>query len=415
MKINTLSNGVRVVFDKVEGANSACAGFFIKAGSVDENDSNRGISHIIEHMMFKGTPTRNAIEISEAFDSLGISINAFTSEECTCYYAKSLPENLLKAIELYTDMIMNSSFDEVELSRELNVILEEYKMYRNNPSSHAASLFDSEIMKGTSFAVDIIGTKESIENTTREKILEYYKNRYRNENCVIVITGKFNEEEILNYLKNNFRLSDGVAPRNVCLSYGESSYKSYVKDDTQQSYVFCGVHTFGSKDSRLPALDILSTLMGGSMSSRLFKTIREEQGLAYSIGSHVEGHADTGKFVITAGVSNDKVEDTIRSIKNEVDKLKTFSFTEAEFLKAKNLYKSNTIFSFEKMHQRMVEIGVEVLLDEGNKNIDDMIREIDAVTYEDVLAIQDIISDISNYTWLIYSDREYFVDRILQD
>ena len=147
LNIKTLSNGVKVVFDEIASANSACVGFFVKAGSVDEDDSNRGISHIIEHMMFKGTGNRSGVELSEEFDSLGISINAFTSEECTCYYAKSLPENLLKAIELYTDMLMYPLFDKKELGRELKVILEEYKMYKNNPSSHASSMFSSEIME----------------------------------------------------------------------------------------------------------------------------------------------------------------------------------------------------------------------------------------------------------------------------
>ena len=180
LNIKTLTNGVRVIFDDIESAKSVCVGFFIKAGSIDEDDSNRGISHIIEHMMFKGTGHRTVLELSEEFDSLGISINAFTSEECTCYYAKSLPENLLKAIDLYSDMLMYPLFDKEELSRELKVILEEYKMYKNNPHSHASSLFTSEVMKGSSFEVDIIGTDKSIKATTRDMVVEYYKKHYCN-------------------------------------------------------------------------------------------------------------------------------------------------------------------------------------------------------------------------------------------
>ena len=414
MKIKALSNGVRVIFDEIESANSACAGFFVKAGSIDEDDSNRGISHVIEHMLFKGTTSKTAIELSEEFDSLGISINAFTSEECTCYYAKSLPENLMKAIELYTDMLMHPLFDKKELNSELQVILEEYKMYKNNPSSHAASLFDSAIMKGTSFEVDVIGTEKSIKNTTRELILDYYQKHYCNENCVICITGKFDEDTIFNYLENNFTLFGSVKPRKLSLNMDESSYTSYVKSDTEQSYVFCGTHIFGSQDNRIEAIGILSTLMGGSMSSRLFKTIREEQGLAYSIGSHIESFSDTGLFVITAGVSNKKVNDTIKSIKNELVKLKEFSFTEAEFLKAKNLYKSESIFDFEEMHHRMVEIATALLLDESEDSIEDMIKKIDLVTYEDVLAVQDFITDISNYTWLIYSNKKHNIEKFLK-
>ena len=415
MNIKTLSNGVKVVFDEIESANSACVGFFVKAGSVDEDDSNRGISHIIEHMMFKGTANRSAVELSEEFDSLGISINAFTSEECTCYYAKSLPENLLKAIELYTDMLMHPLFDKKELGRELKVILEEYKMYKNNPSSHASSMFSSEIMKGTSYEVDIIGTKKSIKNTTREMVVEYYKNHYCNENCVICVTGKFDEQAVFDYLEQNFALFDRIKDREVCLVQGHSSYTSYEKDDTEQSYVFCGTPIFGGADDRVDAMGILSTLMGGSMSSRLFKSIREEQGLAYSVGSRVEFFTDTGLFIVSAGVSNKKVEQTIKAIQGEIEKLKDFSFTETEFLKAKNLYKSESIFDFEEMHHRMVEIGTAVLLDGKEETIEDMIKKIDAVTYEDVKAVQGLITDMSKYTWFVYSDREYFIDRILAD
>jgi predicted Zn-dependent peptidase len=162
-------------------------------------------------------------------------------------------------------------------------------------------------------------------------------------------------------------------------------------------------------------MGILSTLMGGSMSSRLFKSIREEQGLAYSVGSRVEFFTDTGLFIVSAGVSNKKVEQTIKAIQGEIEKLKDFSFTETEFLKAKNLYKSESIFDFEEMHHRMVEIGTAVLLDGKEETIEDMIKKIDAVTYEDVKAVQGLITDMSKYTWFVYSDREYFIDRILAD
>ena len=415
LNIKTLTNGVRVIFDDIESAKSVCVGFFIKAGSIDEDDSNRGISHIIEHMMFKGTGHRTVLELSEEFDSLGISINAFTSEECTCYYAKSLPENLLKAIDLYSDMLMYPLFDKEELSRELKVILEEYKMYKNNPHSHASSLFTSEVMKGSSFEVDIIGTDKSIKATTRDMVVEYYKKHYCNENCVICVTGKFNQNEVLEFLESHFDLFKGENVRNTCIDFGKPSFKSFVKKDTEQSYIYCGTHIFGGQDSRVDAIGVLSTLIGGSMSSRLFKSIREGQGLAYFVGSHVDFFADTGLFVISAGVSNDKVEDTIKSIRLAIEKLKDFSFDEVEFAKAKNLYKSESIYDFEEMHHRMVEIGTAVLLDNNEDSLDDMIRKIDAVTYEDVLAVKDLVTDISNYTWLVYSDRKYQIEKIFCD
>ena len=203
MNISKLKNGVTLITDEVPASNTACIGFFVKAGSVDEDATNYGISHIIEHMMFKGTKTRSAQQISEEFDSLGISINAFTGEEYTCYYAKTLPENLVKAAEIYSDMLMHSTYDEVELSKELMVILEEYKMYRNNPEYHASNLFSNNFFKGTNLEVDIIGTEDSIKNTTREKILDYISKHYYNENTVICVTGKFDAVEISNWKRTS--------------------------------------------------------------------------------------------------------------------------------------------------------------------------------------------------------------------
>ncbi len=413
-KIRTLSNGVRIVFDKIDSANSACVGFFIKAGSVDEDSSNRGISHIIEHMMFKGTESRGATKISEEFDSYGISADAFTSKECSCYYAKSLPENLLKGIEIYVDMLMHPLFDKLELSRELKVILEEYKMYSNSHSSQASSLFDSLIMKDTPYEFEVMGIKKRIRNTTREKIIEYYENHYCNENCVICVTGKFNEDEIYDYLEKNFNLFKRKHDRVLKYTCDKPCCQSYLKDDTEQSYVFCGTHIFGGQDERVHAMGILSTLFGGSMSSRLFKSIREEQGLAYSVGSDVDFFENTGLFTINVCVSYKKVKDIIRAIQKEIGALKDFSFTETEFLKAKNLYKSESIFDFEDMHQRMIEIGSSVLLDNNAETIEAKIKKIDAVTYQDVLNVLDLITDISTYTWFVYSNEAFLIDKILK-
>ena len=175
-----------------------------------------------------------------------------------------------------------------------------------------------------------------------------------------------------------------------------------------------GTHAFSEDDERAYAFMVLSELMGGSMSSRLFVTIREEQGLAYSVHSYADLMSETGSFVISAGVSNDKVEQAVKSIINEIKKLKEHSITEEEFLKAKNLLKSSLIFSYESLHNRMVEIGSHKLLLNKNINIDDISSKIDAVTYEDVVAVADIINDHTSYSCLVYSDKEYNVEELMK-
>ena len=407
MNISKLKNGVTLITDEVPASNTACIGFFVKAGSVDEDATNYGISHIIEHMMFKGTKTRSAQQISEEFDALGISINAFTGEEYTCYYAKTLPENLVKAAEIYSDMLMNSTYDEVELSKELMVILEEYKMYRNNPEYHAANLFSNNFFKGTNLEVDIIGTEDSIKNTTRDKILDYISKHYYNENTVICVTGKFDVDEIVAYLEDNFNLRPCGDERSIAFNFAEPERVAYCKENTEQSYIVMGTHIFGKEDPRRYALMILSKMLGGSMSSRLFKTIREEQGLAYSVGSYTDFMADTGTFLITAGVSNDKVEQAVKSIANEIKKLRDDGFSEEEFAKAKNIMKSGVVFYYEGIHNRMVEVGSSMLLTGTKVETDNLVAKIDAVTYEDVVAVADIINKIDTYSCLVYSNQEF--------
>lgn len=412
MIVEKLNTGITFIADKVPSAKSACIGFFVKAGSVDEDSSNYGISHIIEHMMFKGTPTRNYHQISEEFDVLGAEVNAFTSEEYTCYHAKVLPENLVRVADIYIDALMNSCIDKDELSRELKVILEEYKMYEDMPRYKTFSLFNNVYNKGTSFEVDVIGTEETIANTTREKILDYMSKHYCAENVVVCVSGKFDEDEIKSHIENSLILPHTNKVRNLNLNFNSAGYLSAVKD-IEQSHVMMGCHIFGEDDARKYAMMILSGLMGGTMSSRLFKNIREEKGLAYSVHSMTDFAADTGTFYISAAVSHENVELTIESIKEELIKLKEFSFDESEFVKAKNIVKSNVIFKYEDASDRMVKLGSRQLLNNNCINVDEIGNFIDTVTYRDVLNMVDFITDISNYSCVVLSNREIDIKSIL--
>lgn len=413
MIIKKLDNGITVIGDYMPHAKSAAIGFFVKAGSVDEDSSNYGISHIIEHMMFKGTKTRSTYDISEAFDVLGADFNAFTSEEYTCYYGKFLPENVIAGAELFIDMITNSVFDADELEKEKQVILEELKMYEDNPDYKAIMELNKAIHYGTSFGMDIIGTEDSIINTTREKILDYYNKHYCIENMVVSVSGNFDFDAIYDYLNKNFAMNHSTVNRVLELRHCLPQYLSVVRD-IEQSHIAIGCVGLGESHKDIRALDLLSDILGGTMSSRLFKSIREEQGLAYSVWAGVDTAIDTGSFSIGAGVAHENVEQTIKSIQAEIIKLKDEGITYEEFERAKNCMKSKYVFKMEGVSNRLRELGSFELLMSKHEELDEEIKKIDAITYEDVVKAIDYISDLSRYSYVVVSNKWYDIEKIIK-
>lgn len=387
-----------MAMEKIPYVQSAAVGIWVKAGSVDEDETNNGISHYIEHMLFKGTQSRTAKQIAADVDRIGGNINAFTGKEATCYYIKTLDSNLKQACDILIDMFLHSRFDEEEMKKEKLVILEEMKMSEDQPDDLAHDMLSELVFQNTPLSRQIIGTKESLTGIKRQNILEYIQKEYARDSIVISLAGNFDEESMCRYFEGRLaNLTAAKKPRIKTVRQYSPKYKVKVKD-VEQSHLCFGVPGVTIDDDGLYyAMALLNNIMGGSMSSRLFQNIREEKGLAYSVYSGSTSYMDAGAFYIYAGVNSAKIAQAIEGVACELKALKAHGVTSDELSKAKEQIKSNYIFGLENVNGRMFSNGKNVLLLNEARDPRQVLEEIDAVTMEDVACAVDLVSDLKHY------------------
>ncbi|MDR2457118.1 MAG: insulinase family protein [Clostridiales Family XIII bacterium] len=404
-KVN-LKNGITVLLERTAEIGSFAFACFFNVGSVDENDDNNGISHLIEHMFFKGTKKRTYKDIADDVDKIGGSINAFTSKELTCYYIKTLKDEAENAIEIISDIVSNSIILKKELNKEKKVILEEMKMTEDYPDELAHEKLSEFLFNGTAYEKPIIGYRKTIQNQTREKILAYIKKFYTAENLLITCFGNFNEKKIINSLEKYFSKMKGKRkPEN----YPTLNYKSKIKvinKDIKQSHIALGIPTFSIFDKRRFAMSIYTEILGGSMSSRLFQNLREKKGLCYSVGSMTAGNKCTGSLIIYAGVSDDNIERSILAIKEELHSLANEGITDKEFEKAKTSLISSFVFSRENLQTRMFQAGKNFLNFGKVEKEETILRKIKVVKKEEVEKIARDYADTNKYSLSIVSARK---------
>ena len=402
-----LNCGIRMAMEKIPYVQSAAVGIWVKAGSVDENDRINGISHYIEHMLFKGTDSRSAKQIAADVDRIGGNINAFTGKEATCYYIKTLDSNLEQACDILIDMFLHSLFDEGEMEKEKMVILEEMKMTEDQPDDLAHDTLSELVFQNTPLQRQIIGTEESLLGIHRQDILDYMAREYARDNIVVSLAGNFDEDRMCSYFEG--RLSDLAAvkpPRQKSSRPYVHEYRVKLKD-VEQSHICLGVPGVTLDDDDLYyAMALLNNIMGGSMSSRLFQNIREEKGLAYSVYSGCTSYMDAGAFYIYAGVNSNKIQDAIGGIACELEALRRDGITADELATAKEQIKSNYIFGLENVNGRMFSNGKNILLLDEVREPERVLREIDAVTMDDMGRAAEMISDLGNYCASLVTGRE---------
>lgn len=400
--------------EEIPYVQSVSIGMWVKAGSVDETEENSGISHFIEHMLFKGTEKRSAKKIAEDVDKIGGQINAFTGKEATCYYLKTLSSNIDKAADILADMFMNSKFDEEEMEKEKRVVYEEIKMIEDSPEDDAHDIISELIFKGNSFAKPIIGTPESLQGITRESIQKYIENEYTRDKIVISVSGSFDQDHVCNLFDDTFSNLNANKPAksHTQMQY-EPNYKVKVKD-IEQSHICLGLQGLPLNDERYYSLILLNNIMGGSMSSRLFQNIREEKGLAYTVYSMASSFTSTGYYNIYAGISHDKVNDAVIAIKDELVHLKKDSVTLEELQTSKEQLKGSYIFSLENVNGRMFSIGKNMLLLNRIYTPEEVIAKVDAVTVEDIYKVSELITDINNYSGILIGRNEMDLQKIVQ-
>lgn len=385
--IRKLDNGIKVIMHKIPYLKSATLGIITNSGSFYENETNNGVSHFIEHMLFKGTKKRNSREIAEAMDDIGGQINAFTSKEHTCFYGKVIDEHLPIAIDVLGDMITNSNFDENEIQKEKGVIIEEINMYKDFPEDLVFEMLTEQTYREISLAYPILGTTESVRSFDKDLLCTYFKKRYTPDQMVISIVGSFSEDETLKLLNEAFGNFNkyGKSDEEIA-SYDfepANSINGLSKDIEQLNLAmgFLGPSTYS--DDIFPMM-IVNNIIGGTISSRLFQEIREDRGLVYTIESSLSSYNGAGMFSIYAGLTEENAPAVAELIKSGIDKLKVELITGSELEKAKEQLKGSYILSLEGTFNKMYEMGKNLLHNKPIETPEMVLHHINSIKMTDI-------------------------------
>lgn len=383
VKQKTYPNGLRMIVKQLDGVFSVSTGILVGAGSRYETPQNNGISHFIEHMMFKGTERRNAFEISDAIDSIGGQINAFTTKENTCYYVKSTAEHTERAVEVLSDIFFNSVFDERELEKEKGVVIEEINMNEDAPEDLCFDMLAEAQFGKTGLGATILGPIENVSSFTKKDIYNYMQGLYHPENTVICYAGKITFDEAValtdKYFAENFgntAFKKPVPTHNYL--FGESSRKK----DIEQAHICLAYPACKYGDELNDYYMLFNSVLGGGMSSALFQKVREELGLAYSVYSYVSTYADCGSMCVYAGVNPKNKDLALECILNEIATLKKNGLSEKEFLRAKEQIKGSFIYSQESNASQMLLYAKYLLYKNEIFSFEDKIKSINNVTLD---------------------------------
>ncbi|NLY43610.1 MAG: insulinase family protein [Clostridiaceae bacterium] len=388
----TLKNGVRIVSEYIPYVKSVSLGIWVGTGSRRERKSNNGISHFIEHMLFKGTTNRTTREIAESIDCIGGQLNAFTGKEYTCFYTKTLDTHLDVAIDVLSDMFFNSKMDEKDIELERKVILEEINMYEDSPEELVHDILSELVWANNPLGYPILGTAESLTAINREEILKYMKENYVPSNTVIAIAGNFDYDYAMQLIESKFGGWEGSSSRKNEYTNTKFNQGSVVKfKDIEQAHLCIGFEGVAQGDDRLYDLMVVNNIFGGGMSSRLFQKVREERGLAYSIFSYPSSYCKAGLFAIYAGMSPSQIHEVVKIIFDEIELLKKDGISKEELDKAKEQLKGNYILGLESTSSRMNSIGKSELILNEIKTPDEVLDRIESISMD---SVSEIIKDI---------------------
>lgn len=392
--IEKLDNGIKVVMEKIDYVNSVTIGLIINNGSVRENKLNNGVSHFIEHMLFKGTKNRSPKQIAESIDDIGGQLNAFTGKEQTCYFAKVLDQHLPIAIDVLSDMLNNSLYLSEEVEKEKGVIIEEINMYQDTPDDLVFELLNDLMFEGTSLQLPILGTETSIANLDRENILDYFYNNYNPKDIIISIAGKFDTDEVIKQLEFNFGNFNNNLNSITEKVIEDQNFKNKIrgiKKNIEQLNVCIGLEGVKNISDDIQPILVFNNIFGGSMSSRLFQKIREDRGLVYAIDSHLSTYDNTGVFSIYAGLNSDGLVNVMKLINEEIDIMKKHLITKDELRKSKEQLKGNFILGMEGTFSRMLEMGKSMSLFNRIETPQETLEKIDRVTIDDIERVINIV------------------------
>jgi len=387
-KKTVLENGIRVVTERIDYVRSISIGVWIDVGSRDEKSDEAGTSHFIEHMLFKGTKKRTAKEIASSLESVGGSLNAFTGREHTCYFARVLDEHTNVALDVLSDILKNPLFNPSHLEKERKVILSEIKELEDSPADLVHDFLMRAMWRENPLGRPIIGSAESVLKLTRSRLVDFMNRNYTSPRVVIAASGNFKHEELVNKIKRKFRFSSDPHPasENQMPPQVEPD-RMVAKKKTAQTHINLGVSTFPYRDKRRYATLVLSNILGGGMSSRLFQSIREKLGLVYSVYTFVDFFEDTGIFGISMGTHKKNTVRVIELVLKEIRKLKKDSLTSKELSHAKYQLKGNLLLALESTSNRMNRLARYELLLHDYVDLDQTINSINRIKAKDVIEV----------------------------
>ena len=406
-KKKTLKNGLRIVIVPIKGAPSVTVMSMIEAGSEYESKDKNGISHFLEHMFFKGTKNRpSSLDISKEFDGMGAEHNAFTSNEITAYYGKSASKNFDKILDIISDMYLNPTFPEQDMEKEKGVIIEEINMYEDLPQRKVHDVLGELMYGDTAYGWSIAGPKENISKMKIEDFLNYRKTHYVAEKTLIVVAGDVDPKSAFSKIEKIFKnISVGKRVKKPRVAESQVSPQMKVKNkETDQSHLVLGFRTFDLYDKKMPTLKVLSTILGGGMSSRLFQKMREELGICYYVYSAINDFTDHGNFVIPAGVDKNRLDAAIGGILTEVRKIVTEKVSESELRKAKDYLIGRMYLGLESSDSLAGFYGFQEIMRDDIKTPKEVEKEIEKVTAVDVQKLAKSIFTDKNINLAVVGD-----------
>ncbi len=381
----SFDNGLRLVINQMSGLMSVTMGVLVHTGAASESDKEDGISHFIEHMMFKGTKKRTAFQISDEMDRIGAQVNAFTGKDMTCYYCKSTTGHAEEAFEILSDLFLNSTFPEEEMVKEKGVIIEEINMNEDTPDDLCLDLLSDAYFGERGYGRNILGPRKNVSGFTKKDVDAYMQKYYTPENMVISMAGNIDvnlAEKLVEKYFGEFTSRKGTFGKIEVDLKAKSLIK---KKDIGQVHLGIAFPSVKRYDKNYDATQILNTILGGGMSSRLFQTVREELGLAYTVYSYISTYAECGALSVYAGVNSEKYLQSVEAIYNCIDGIRKKNVSEEEFVRGKEQLISSSIFAQESTGSQMLLFGKELLYSGKVYDFEERVNKISSVKLSDVL------------------------------
>ncbi|MCX8011055.1 MAG: insulinase family protein [Ignavibacteria bacterium] len=381
-----LDNGIIVLSEKSESFRSFSFGVWINVGSRNENKHNNGISHFIEHCVFKGTKSRNTRQIALSLESIGGYLNAFTTKEQTCFYARALSEHLEKSFDVVADLVTSATFKDEEIEKEQRVVREELISFEDNPEELIPEILDRELFSPHPLCLPIIGTKENLESFTRNDLLDFTNKNYLPKNIIVAVAGNIQHEEIVRLAEKYFgglkQINSSVAKHGLNARLNPKTIT--IQKPINQVHICMGLRTFGLQDKRKTILSALNVLVGDGASSRLFLNVREKFGLVYNIYSFVNNYYESSTFGIYACTSVKHKQRTVDLIWKELNKIKEGKISKSEFLRVKEHLKGSLLLGLESTSSKMMRLATSEFYYGKVNSIENILNEIDSIQIEDL-------------------------------